>query len=223
MSIFDRIQRIAKANFNWLLDKVEPPEQELESRIAELRDAIGEGRACAATYGATFKRMQKEQETLCQQRDQWQQRAEDAVRAGDDEVARQALEEKVRLSERITNLQPGIEQGQATYEQLRDNLQKLTEQLKAAQNKMQELRARKAAAEAHKAFGDQLDRATSLSGEGVAFDRLAGEVDQIEAEVEIGEEIRGDSLSDAELEDRGRELQVDAQLRQLKEKLGKDE
>jgi phage shock protein A len=222
MSIFDRIQRIAKANFNWMLDKVEPPEQELESRIEELRDAIGEGRACAATYGATFKRMQKEQESLRQKQAEWQQRAESAVQAGDDAVARQALEEKVRICERVSNLQPGIEQGQATYQQLRDNLQKLTEQLKVAQTKLQELRARKSAAEAHKAFGEQLDKSTSLTGEGVAFDRLAGEVDQLEAEVEIGEEIRGDSLSDAELENRGRELQVDAQLRELKEKLGKD-
>ena len=36
MSIFDRVRRIAKAIVNWLLDVVEPAENELDSKIKEL-------------------------------------------------------------------------------------------------------------------------------------------------------------------------------------------
>jgi phage shock protein A len=60
MSIFDRIRRIAGANINWLLDKVEVPEQELESKIKELQETIQEGRESAAAYGATFRRLEQE-------------------------------------------------------------------------------------------------------------------------------------------------------------------
>ena len=42
MSIFERIQRIAKANVNWLLDKAEPAEQELESKITEIEELCSE-------------------------------------------------------------------------------------------------------------------------------------------------------------------------------------
>ncbi|MHC4119309.1 MAG: PspA/IM30 family protein [Planctomycetota bacterium] len=49
MSIFDRMRRITKANLNWLLDKVEPAEQELESKIKELAETVQEGRESAAS------------------------------------------------------------------------------------------------------------------------------------------------------------------------------
>jgi len=221
MSIFERVQRIAKANINWLLDKAEPPEQELESKIKELAEAIGEGRECAASYGATFRRMQREHEQFAAQRDEWQQRAEQAIAGGDEAVARQALAEKVRLGERIARLEPGIEQGRRTYEQLRDNLLKLQDQLKAAKLKLEELRSRHRAAEAHKAFGKHLDKAASVSGEGVAFDRLSEQVDQAEAEVEILEEIRGDAMGELDLEQRARDLQIEAELRAIKQRMGK--
>ena len=67
MSIFDRMRRITKANINWLLDKVEPPEKELESKIKELEETVQEGRESAASYGATFKRLQRELEQLKRQ------------------------------------------------------------------------------------------------------------------------------------------------------------
>ncbi len=57
MSIFDRMRRITKANINWLLDKVEPPEKERGWKMKELEQTVLEGRESAASYGATFKRL----------------------------------------------------------------------------------------------------------------------------------------------------------------------
>ena len=222
MSIFERIQRIAKANINWLLDKVEPPQQELESKIKELEDAIREGRECAATYGATFRNMERQRDQLQAQQGERQAQAETAIQADDEDAARAQLAEKVKLAERIGQLSPGIDQGRQTYEQLRDNLVKLNDQLKSAKMKLAELQARKRSAEAHKAFGEQLDKSTSLTGQGEAFDRLEQQVVQTEAEVEIAEEIRGDMMTDLNLEQRARDLQVEAELRQLKERMNQE-
>ena len=222
MSIFDRVNRIVKANIKWLLDKAESPEQELESKIKEMEEAFQEGRECAATYGATFRRMEREHQQLGDQQADLQVKAETAVKAGDDAMARKALEEKVKVAERMTNLAPGIDQGRKTYEQLRDSLIKLQGQLKDARLKLAELRSRKAAAEAHKAFGKHLNRASSTSADGVGFDRLEEQVLQAEAVVEIQEDIRGEIPSDVDLEARGRELQVEAQLRELKDRLGEE-
>ena len=101
MSIFDRIQRIAKANINWLLDKAEPAKQELESKIKELEETIFEGRESAATYGATFKRLEHEMEGLNAREAELSNKAEIAIKAGDDGAARKAIVEKVRVLERI--------------------------------------------------------------------------------------------------------------------------
>ena len=219
MSIFDRIQRIAKANINWLLDKVELPEQELESKIKELEETLQEGRESAASYGATFRRLERELEDLRSQQQNLTNEAEQALKATDETVARKLLTEKVKLSERIAQITPGVEQGRKTFDMLKDNMIKLQDQLKAAKVKLGDLRARKRAAEAQKAFDQQLSKTTALGTDGVAFDRLEDEVLQTEAEVEIRQEIQSGEMSNIELAERSRDLQVEAELQAMKERL----
>lgn len=219
MSILDRMRRITKANINWLLDKVEPAEQELESKIKELEETVQEGRESAASYGATFKRMQRELDQLKGRQSDLKAEAERALKAGDEGTARKALTEKVKLSERISQIQPGVEHGSRTYEMLRDNIVKLQEQLKAAKLKLQDLRARQRVAEAQNAFEQHLDKTVAVGGGGVVFDRLEDEVMQTEAEVEIRQEIQSDALTDRQLAERSRDLQVEAELEAMKDLL----
>lgn len=219
MSILDRMRRIAKSNIDWLLDKVEPAEQELESKIKELEETVQEGRESAASYGATFKRLQRELEQLERQQGDLKARAETALKAGDEGTARRALVEKVKLAERISQIQPGVEHGGKTYDVLRENIVRLQEQLRAAKVKLQDLRARKRVAEAQNAFEQQLGKTVAAGGTGIGFDRLEDEVLQAEAEVEIRQEIHGDALTDVELAARSRDLQVEAELQAMKDML----
>jgi len=223
MSILDRIRRITKANINLLLDKVELPEQELESKIKELEETIQQGRESAASYGATFRRLERELDDLKGQQQTLAQQAEMALKADDEGTARKTLTEKVKLGERIAQIGPGVEKGRKTYELLRDNIIKLQDQLKAAKLKLQDLRSRKRAAEAQKAFDQQLSKTMAVGSEGVAFDRLEDEVLQTEAEVEIHQEMTGGALSDLELAERARDMQVDAELQAMKERLEEDQ
>jgi phage shock protein A len=222
MSIFDRIQRIAKANMNWLLDKAEPAEQELESKIQELQETIFEGRGSCAIYGATFKRLETEMQELTAKQGDYAKQAEIAMKAGDEVAARKAITEKVALAERVSQLKPGVEKGQKTYEMLRENILKLQEQLKQAKLKLADLKARKDVADVQRAFDKQLDSANSVSPGGVSFERMEDEVLQAEAEVEINQEMRADSLTDVELAQRSRQLQVEAEMQAMKDKLEKD-
>jgi len=205
------------------LDKAEPAEQELESRIKELEETVQEGRESAASYGATFKRLERELEQLKSRQSDLKAEAERALKAGDEDTARKALTEKVKLSERIGQIRPGVEHGSKTYDILRDNIVKLQEQLKAARVKLQDLRARKRVAEAQNAFEQQLGKTVAVGGEAMAFDRLEDEVLQAEAEVEIRQEIHNDGLTDIQLAERSRDLQVEAQLQGMKDLLEEDQ
>jgi phage shock protein A len=222
MSILDRMRRITKANINWLLDKVEPAEQELESKIKELEETVQEGRESAASYGATFKRLQRELEQFKRQQSDLKAEAERALKVGDEDTARKVLTEKIKLSERISQIQPGVEHGSKTYDLLRDNIVKLQEQLKAAKVKLQDLRARKRVAEAQNAFEQHLGKTVAVGGEGMAFDRLEDEVLQTEAELEIRQEIHSDALTDIQLAERSRDLQVEAELQAMKDIMEED-
>ena len=219
MSIFDRIRRITKANVNWLLDQVEPAEQELEAKITELEETLLEGRESAASYGATYKRLENEMVQLQQQQDECFQKAETALKVGDDDAARAALQQKVQLAERIAQMTPGVEKGRKTFEMLRANLMKLQQQLKDAKLKLQDLRTRQRIADAQKAFDGHLQKATGTSPDGVAFDRLEDQVVQTEAEIEIRGEMQAGTLNEYELAQKSRDLQVEAELQALKEKL----
>lgn len=222
MSIFDRIRRITQANVNRLLDMAEPAEQELEARIKELEETLLEGRESAASYGATFKRLENEMTQLRQQQADCSQKAETALKVGDEDAARAALQKKVQLAERMTQMSPGLEKGRKTFDLLRGNLIKLQQQLKDAKFKLQDLRTRQRIANAQKQFDTHLQKATSTSPDGVAFDRLEDEVAQTEAEVEIRSQMQAGDLSEVELAQQSRDLQVEAELQALKEKLDAD-
>lgn len=219
MSIIDRIRRIAKANINWLLDQAEPAEQELENKIAELEETLLEGRESAASYGATYKRLETEMHQLQQQQDVCVQQAETALKAGDENTARTALQQKVQLAERIAQMTAGVEKGRKTFEMLRDNLAKLQQQLRDAKLKLQDLRTRQRLAEAQKAFDGHLQTVTGTCADGAAFDRLEDQVAQSEAGVEIRGQMQAGALNEHELAQTSRQLQVEAELQALKEKL----
>jgi len=219
MSIFERIQRIARANINWLLDKAEPAEQELASKIKELEETILEGRESAAVYGATFRRLETEMQQLQQAQADLVTRAQAALKAGDETAARKAIAEKVKLGERISQMKPGLDRGRQTYDMLRDNMIKLQEQLKAAKLKFEDLKARKRTADAQRAFDRSLGRTMAMSPDGLDFDRLEDQVLQSEAEVQINQELRGDALTEVELAQRARDMQVEAELEEIREHL----
>lgn len=219
MSIFDRVRRIVKANLNWLLNQAEPAENELEAKIKDLEETIHEGRESAAMYGASYKRLQNEMEQLQRQQAALEQQASQALQAGDEQQARKLIQEKVKVAERSAQLEPGVEKGRQTFESLRDQIVKLQDQLRQAKTKLLDLQARKRTAEAQNAFDRHLG-GTDVSGlDGVAFERLEDDVLTSEAEVEIRQQIRGDSLFDHDLTERSREIQVDAELEALKQKL----
>ena len=219
MSILNRLQRIAKANINWFLDIVEPPENELKAKIEELRGAISEGKAAAATYGATYKQLDKEVEALKAKQQEFLSSAEQAVQAGDDALAKKFLKEKVSITERISRLTPGVEEGRKTFEYLKTNLERLQDQLKQANLKLTELQSRQKAADARKVFTDSSETVSSHVNGGAMFERMEDKVTIKEAEAEIAEDMQGINVN---LEQQSRDIQIDAELAALKDKIESD-
>lgn len=217
MPILDRIRRIAQANITQWLNQAEAPESEVEAKIQELEGGAVDAKNALANFAVTYKRLEKNIQDLQKSVQDNQQRAEQALAAGDDSTARRALSDKLKASERIENLTPVLESRRETYDELKESLVEIHDQLNQARARLMDLRARKRAADAEQVLGRSLEDARGPQGEN--FERLEDAVVESESRVEVEKEIRGE-LSPTPIERTLRDRKVDDELAALKAKIG---
>ena len=98
MGLFDRMGRAASANFNALVAKLEYPKKEIELTIREMEEQLRLARQEIVQTVASEKQARKRVEDMAPEIERWERRAELAVKHGDDDLAREALRHKRRLT-----------------------------------------------------------------------------------------------------------------------------
>lgn len=94
MGLFDRMKRSAKSKANAAIDKARDPEKELEQAILELDETHKAALKELLSYKASAKKMEQDLEREEKRSEEWERRAMAAVKAGDDELAKKALQER---------------------------------------------------------------------------------------------------------------------------------
>src|SRR5690606_6138137 len=123
MSFFQRLFRIGKANANAALDKLEDPVKMIEQILRELDNDIAKVTAAVTTQMAVEKRFERELKESIDTVEKRDQQARAAIAKGEDELARQALLDKKRHSDKRDQLQINYDNAKATSEKLRKQLQ----------------------------------------------------------------------------------------------------
>ena len=95
-NIFKRINDVINANINDLIDKVEDPERMIKQIIREMEDNIRYSKEGVITAIASEKRLFREVEQHRAKYEQWQNKAEIAIKNNNEELARAALGQKKR-------------------------------------------------------------------------------------------------------------------------------
>src|SRR5437762_2534457 len=91
MGIFDRVSKLIKSNANAAIDKMSDPSKDVEQLILEMEDALRAARG-ETTRGMAAEKLAAGRIADVEQKvAEWGRRAEEAVRQGDDELAREAL------------------------------------------------------------------------------------------------------------------------------------
>jgi phage shock protein A len=98
MGIFERVSRVASANFNALLDATDSPEKSLDLTLREMREQLRAARREVVRAVAAEKQLASSVSDLERQVALWEGRAELAVRRNDDQLAREALAQKRRVA-----------------------------------------------------------------------------------------------------------------------------
>jgi phage shock protein A len=97
MTILGRMGQSISRTFDSLLDGLEDPRRSIEQTLKEMREQLRAARREVVSSVAAEKQLRAKVEELTQQAARWGERAELAVRSGDDDLARAALLQRRRV------------------------------------------------------------------------------------------------------------------------------
>ena len=222
MGIFARLAALIKSNLNDMISNSEDPEKMLNQIVMDMSNQLLEAKRQVAESIADEKRLAKQVEAESAQATEWERRAMLAIRSGDDALAKEALARKKEHQTLAEQFQEQWSKQKAAVEQLKLALRALNNKIEEAKRKKNLLIARKKRAEAQKAIQETMTGLKNASAF-ETFDRMAGRIEQMEAEAEahaeLNEEASGDTLAH-----KFRELEVtkgaDEDLTALKRKMG---
>ena len=221
MGLFDRFRRVLRSNINDMITKAENPEKMLNQLIVEMNEQLIESKKSVASAIADEKRLQRQLVDQRRNAELWEQRAMDAVRAGKDDLAKQALVRKQEHAEYVSSYQEQYDAQHASVEQLKDSLRQLQQKIEEASRKKNLLIARAKRAEAQQRIQATIS-ATGNTSAFDAFDRMATKVEEAEAQAEATDELAQIDAGDAQLEKQFEELEsggADQMLEDLKSKM----
>jgi phage shock protein A len=225
MGLFKRISDIISANLNDLTDGLEDPEVMLKQATREMQASIAEVTQQTARVMAGEKTMARELQRNRDQVRQWEERAQKAVEAGDDALARKALVRKNEHDKIAAALEDQLQTAAQASLALRRQLAGMQAKLAEAKRSLSTLSIRKRAADFRKKMDAQAAGLTQNVDDGAfeKFDRLKAKVEQAEAEAEAVAELRAMQAGSDQPEDVAEipveAADVDAELAELKRKM----
>ncbi len=221
MAIFSRLGTLLKSNVNDAISKAEDPEKMLTQMLLDMQQQMVEAKKQVAVAIADEKRLQKQFEQEKQLAVEWEKKAMLAVKAGNDDLAKQALMRKTEHEKLALGYEQQWQAQKAAVDQLKSALQGLNSKIEEAKRKKNLLVARAKRAEAQKTIAETMDGISSTS----AFDtmaRMEEKINKAEAEAqatyELAQTASGDDLK-AKF-DALQTVEADDALAALKAKMG---
>ncbi|TKB12392.1 phage shock protein PspA [Desulforhopalus sp. IMCC35007] len=184
MGIFTRFRDIVSSNINSMLDKAEDPEKMIKLMIHEMEDTLIELKSSCAGVIAGRKKLERNLENLKEKISLWTQRAALAVEKGRDNLAREALIEKRRLSDSAESLENELLSYKDLLAQYHKDIVELEEKLKSAKEKKRLLVQRHKRASGKKRAHEEIRRSDSADTM-ARFDKLESRIEQMEAEADL--------------------------------------
>ncbi|MDH5618553.1 MAG: phage shock protein PspA [Gammaproteobacteria bacterium] len=183
MGIFTRFSDIVNSNINAILDKAEDPEKIVRLMIQEMEDTLVEVRSAAARSIADKKDLNRKIESLERERNDWDDKAELAMRKGREDLAKAALVEKSRVASAVDLLKED-------YVAVDEGLGKLNEDIARLESKLEDAKARqKALLARHKTASSRLAARKKIhdykiDDAMVRFEAYTRRIDDVEGRVE---------------------------------------
>lgn len=214
------MKTVVGSELNAMLDKAEDPVKMLDQFMREMEADIKDAEGAVAKQIANekiLKRKANDAEAMVEKR---QQQAETAVKAGDDDLARRALEEKSENEKQAILLNESWARAKQDADEIKDKLEQMKKEYNSMKLKKDALKARAETAQTRTKMNRSL---SNIGGDDSrkGFERMEEKVLQFEAEAETTEDL---STSARTLDEEFEKLEgsnVDKELAALKAKMKK--
>ncbi len=214
MSIFSRFRDIVNSNINSMLDQAEDPEKLVRLMIQEMEDTLIDLKASCAGAIAARKKSGRSFDDLTVRIANWENKAKLAIQKGREELAREALVEKRRVSEGVESLEKETTQLDEVIRNYQTDITQLEEKLTSAREKQRVLVQRHIHAQ-HKTRAQEQIRRSETSDALLRYEQFEARVERMEADAELVNYGRKPSLEEqfAQLE---RDEEIERELAALK-------
>ncbi|KAK1266511.1 hypothetical protein QJS04_geneDACA015532 [Acorus gramineus] len=193
MNLFDRFARVIKSYANALLSSVEDPEKILEQAVLEMNDDLTKMRQATAQVLASQKRMENKYKAAQQASEDWYNRAQLALKKGDEDLAREALKRRKSYADNASSLKSQLDQQRSVVDNLVSNTRLLESKIQEARSKKDTLKARAQSAKTATKVSEMLGNVNTSSALS-AFEKMEEKVMAMESQAEATNQLTTDDL-----------------------------
>ncbi len=229
-----RMSTLVKAKISKLLDRAEDPAETLEysyQKQVELLQNVKKGIADVVT---SKKRLQLQEENIKQQLVKLDTQARQALAAGQEDLARTALERKNVAQTELQSLDSQVTQLEQQQENLTESEQKLRTKIEQFRSKKEVIKAQYSAAEAQVRISEAATGVgEQMADVGLAMQRALDKTENMKARAGAVQELEaagtfddltqlgsGEDDIDRQLKQLSSTTEVDAELEKMKAELG---
>lgn len=220
MGIFQRIGDVLKSNVNDLIDKAEDPEKMVKQIIIDMQEELNKSTQALGKAVSSERIAKKQYDDSARKSAEWENRAKTALSAGDEALAKKALENKVKADKETAQYKEMYDTISQQTETIRTQVDVLKSKLEEAKSRQAMLIARSQMADTQKSLAKSTGGFDSSSAS-EKFNRMEEKIIRKEAEAQAFSEIAGqeNNLTD-DFEAIENNSKVDSELERLKAEMG---
>ncbi|HVC86326.1 MAG TPA: PspA/IM30 family protein [Gaiellaceae bacterium] len=229
-----RLSLIFKAKFSKALDRAENPNETLDYSYEEQLRQLQNVKRGIADVTTAKKRLEMQYTTMQQQVEKLDGQAKQALQAGHEDLAREALTRKAAVQAQLDSIMQQGQQLEAQQQKLVEGEKTLAAKIEAFRSQKEVIKAQYSAAEAQVRIGEAATGiGEHMADVGLAVQRAKDKTEQLQARASAIDELTtAGSLEDftSSSDDLDRQLsqisqgtQVDDELAKMKAELGKSD
>lgn len=219
MAIFERISDLVRANINDLLDKAEDPEKMVKQIIIDMEDQIRKSTQSLGTAMGSLNQVKKQLENAQEQSNNWQAKAKTCLEQGNEDLAKQALENKVKQDKMVAQYQEMVTSMEAQVNEIKSQIDIMKQKLEEARSKQAMLSARSQMADAKTQMSKTLGNMDTKSAF-AKMDKMEQKIEQKEAQADAIANVSGVSYEETDpFKKMDDENAINAELEKLKNEM----